>query len=211
VFKKSRKWILMKHFRWLISLDQPKLFVQKQTAELLASLFVFRQYIQHTARLGRYFKHSGIFPAFISPPTRTASLFISSCPSGNRLYGCHSEESRRRRTTKNLIFTGSAEILRGVYPACPALSSGERVEGLRMTWRSFRMEASSSFLRHKAHSLKRVEGEHRRTSTHDEFKRQALTPQNRRGLACYGHNRRGMHRGGGKKHQPDRCIYSLFY
>jgi hypothetical protein len=37
-------------------------------------------------------------------------------------------------TTKNLIVTGSAEILRGVYP--------EYTEGLRMTWRSFRMESS---------------------------------------------------------------------
>ena len=32
----------------------------------------------------------------------------------------------RSKATKNLIFTGSAEILRGVYP--------EPVEGLRMTW-----------------------------------------------------------------------------
>ena len=37
-------------------------------------------------------------------------------------------------TTKNLIVTGSAEILRGVYP--------EYTDGLRMTWRSFRMESS---------------------------------------------------------------------
>jgi hypothetical protein len=37
----------------------------------------------------------------------------------------------RSKATKNLIVTGSAEILRGVYP--------EPVEGLRMTWRTFRM------------------------------------------------------------------------
>jgi hypothetical protein len=37
-------------------------------------------------------------------------------------------------TTKNLIVTGSAEILRGVYP--------EYTEGLRMTWRSFQMGTS---------------------------------------------------------------------
>jgi hypothetical protein len=38
-------------------------------------------------------------------------------------------------TTKNLIVAGSAEILRG---ACP-----EPVEGLRMTWRSFRIELAN--------------------------------------------------------------------
>jgi hypothetical protein len=38
-------------------------------------------------------------------------------------------------TTKNLILTGSAEILRGVYPA--------PVEGLRMICRRFWMETSS--------------------------------------------------------------------
>jgi hypothetical protein len=37
-------------------------------------------------------------------------------------------------TTKNLIVTGSAEILLGVYP--------EYTEGLRMTGRSFRMETN---------------------------------------------------------------------
>jgi len=37
----------------------------------------------------------------------------------------------RSKATKNLIVIGSAEILRG---ACP-----EPVEGLRMTWRRFRM------------------------------------------------------------------------
>ena len=40
----------------------------------------------------------------------------------------------RSKATKNLIVTGSAEILRGVYP--------EYTEGLRMTWRSFRMETN---------------------------------------------------------------------
>ena len=45
-------------------------------------------------------------------------------------------------TTKNLIVTGSAEILRGACPACPERSLGESVEGLRMTWRSFRMETN---------------------------------------------------------------------
>jgi hypothetical protein len=40
----------------------------------------------------------------------------------------------RSKATKNLIVTGSAEILRGVYP--------EPVEGLRMTCRSFRMETN---------------------------------------------------------------------
>ena len=40
----------------------------------------------------------------------------------------------RSNATKNLIVTGSAEILRGVYP--------EAVEGLRMTWRGFRMGTS---------------------------------------------------------------------
>ena len=38
----------------------------------------------------------------------------------------------RSKATKNLMVTGSAEILRGVYP--------EYTEGLRMTWRSFRIE-----------------------------------------------------------------------
>jgi hypothetical protein len=38
----------------------------------------------------------------------------------------------RSKATKNLIVTRSAEILRGVYP--------EPVEGLRMTWRTFRMD-----------------------------------------------------------------------
>jgi len=56
--------------------------------------------------------------------------------SGNTVFACHSEESGRRRTTKNLIFTGSAEILRGVCP--------EPVEGLRMTLSSFRMETFES-------------------------------------------------------------------
>jgi hypothetical protein len=46
----------------------------------------------------------------------------------------------RSKATKNLIVTESAEILRGVYPACPGHSPGEYTEGLRMTWRSFRME-----------------------------------------------------------------------
>jgi len=40
----------------------------------------------------------------------------------------------RSKATKNLIVTGSAEILRG---ACP-----EPVEGLRMTWTSFRMDTN---------------------------------------------------------------------
>jgi hypothetical protein len=40
----------------------------------------------------------------------------------------------RSKATKNLIVTGAAEILRG---ACP-----EPVEGLRMTWRSFRMNTN---------------------------------------------------------------------
>ena len=40
----------------------------------------------------------------------------------------------RSKATKNLIVTRSAEILRG---ACP-----ESVEGLRMTWRGFRMETN---------------------------------------------------------------------
>jgi len=40
----------------------------------------------------------------------------------------------RSKATKNLIVTGSAEILRGVYP--------ESVEGLRMTWRSFRIDTN---------------------------------------------------------------------
>jgi hypothetical protein len=40
----------------------------------------------------------------------------------------------RSKATKNLIVAGSAEILRGVYP--------EYTEGLRMTWRSFRMKTS---------------------------------------------------------------------
>jgi len=35
-------------------------------------------------------------------------------------------------TTKNLIVAKSAEILRGVYP--------EYIEGLRMTWKGFRMD-----------------------------------------------------------------------
>ena len=64
--------------------------------------------------------------------------------SGNVVFACHSEESRRRRMTKNLIFTGFAEILRGVYPACPERSLGEPVEGLRMTLSSFRMETFES-------------------------------------------------------------------
>jgi hypothetical protein len=38
----------------------------------------------------------------------------------------------RSKATKNLIVTRSAEILRGVYP--------EPVEGLSMTWRTFRMD-----------------------------------------------------------------------
>jgi hypothetical protein len=42
-------------------------------------------------------------------------------------------------TTKNLIVAGSAEILRGDYPA-PA-------EGLRMTGRSFRMDTNYHHLR----------------------------------------------------------------
>jgi hypothetical protein len=40
----------------------------------------------------------------------------------------------RSKATKNLIITGFAEILRGVYP--------EYTEGLRMTWRSFRMDTN---------------------------------------------------------------------
>ena len=40
----------------------------------------------------------------------------------------------RSKATKNLIVTGSAEILRGVYP--------EYIEGLRMTWRRFRMDTN---------------------------------------------------------------------
>ena len=40
----------------------------------------------------------------------------------------------RSKATKNLIVTGAAEILRG---ACP-----EPVEGLRMTWRSFRIDTN---------------------------------------------------------------------
>ncbi len=46
-------------------------------------------------------------------------------------------------TTKNLIVAGSAEILRGACPepACPELV--EWVEGLRMTWRSFRIELAN--------------------------------------------------------------------
>ena len=39
----------------------------------------------------------------------------------------------RSKATKNLIVAGSAEILRGACPACPAHSSWEPVEGLRMT------------------------------------------------------------------------------
>jgi hypothetical protein len=37
-------------------------------------------------------------------------------------------------TKKNIIVPWSAEILRGAFP--------EPVEGLRMTWRSFRMETN---------------------------------------------------------------------
>ncbi len=40
----------------------------------------------------------------------------------------------RSKATKNLIVTGSAEILRG---ACP-----EPIEGLRMPWRRFRMDTT---------------------------------------------------------------------
>jgi len=40
----------------------------------------------------------------------------------------------RSKATKNPIVNESAEILRGVYP--------EYTEGLRMTWRSFRMETN---------------------------------------------------------------------
>jgi hypothetical protein len=58
----------------------------------------------------------------------------------------------RSKATKNLIVTGSAEILRGACPACPERSLGEPacpelvewVEGLRMTWSSFGMETCQS-------------------------------------------------------------------
>ncbi len=40
----------------------------------------------------------------------------------------------RSKATKNLVVTGIAEILRGVYP--------ESIEGLRMTLGSFRMETN---------------------------------------------------------------------
>ena len=56
------------------------------------------------------------------------------CPSGNRVYGGILRIPAVGGTTKNLIFAGSAEILRG---ACP-----EPVEGLRMTGRVFRMESN---------------------------------------------------------------------
>jgi hypothetical protein len=46
----------------------------------------------------------------------------------------------RSKATKNLIVAGSAEILRGVYP--------EYTEGLRMTWRSFRMDTSVASLKY---------------------------------------------------------------
>jgi hypothetical protein len=45
----------------------------------------------------------------------------------------------RSKATKNLIFTGSAEILRGVYP--------ELAERLRMTIPRFRMETNCCFMR----------------------------------------------------------------
>ena len=51
----------------------------------------------------------------------------------------------RSKATKNLIATGSAEILRGACPACPERSLGEPVEGLRMTYRAFGWLSDSVF------------------------------------------------------------------
>jgi hypothetical protein len=44
------------------------------------------------------------------------------------------------RTTKNLLFRGCAEILRGVYPFDGLRAGSEPAEGLRMTQRGFRMD-----------------------------------------------------------------------
>jgi hypothetical protein len=83
----------------------------------------------------------GIF-RFVTPLILLVKLMMSSingllpaesrtvqCSTGNRPYTCHSEEFGITWTTKKLIFIGPAEVLRGVYPACPELVAGSLPKG----------------------------------------------------------------------------------
>jgi hypothetical protein len=67
-----------------------------------------------------------------SPCRRNCGVYINECPSGNLFLDVILRSPANSGTTKNLMVSLAAEILRGFYP--------EPAEGLRMTCGSFRVD-----------------------------------------------------------------------